>query len=102
MTQCDLVHFLENVLTVKQNISINLTIFHQIIHTVQCLQKCRFSTSGRSDKCSDLIRLDLHIHIFECMEVSIMKIQMADIKFIILCFLLPFLLIILSTCQSTK
>lgn len=28
MTQCDLVHFLENVLTVEQNISINLTIFH--------------------------------------------------------------------------
>ena len=82
MTQCDLVHFLENVLTVEQNISINLTIFHQIIHTVQCLQKCRFSTSGRSDKCSDLIRLDLHIHIFECMEVYMPVNEMIDIEII--------------------
>ena len=65
------VHSFKNILSVQKDFAVNPASFYQIIHTVDRLEKCGFTTTTRSDKRGDLIWLDLKVNVFQCLEIAI-------------------------------
>ena len=65
------IYYFKNILSIQKDFAVNPASFYQIIHTVDRLEKCGFTTTTRSDKRGDLIWLDLKVNVFQCLEIAI-------------------------------
>src|SRR5699024_3739423 len=65
------VHTFEDVLSVKQDLTVDTAPLNKVIHTVNGLQESRFTASGRTDESGDLVGFDFQIYILESLKVSI-------------------------------
>ena len=74
------VDFLEDILAFKADIARDPAAFDPVVHTVQCLEECRFAAARRADESRDFILLNLHVDVFQSLEIIIKEIHMADIE----------------------
>ena len=65
------IYYFKNILSIQKDFAVNPASFYQIIHTVDRLEKCGFTTTTRSDKRGDLIWLDLKVNVFQCLKIAI-------------------------------
>ena len=83
LTKCiDIDILLIDVLSIEEDLTIDATALHQVVHTVQRLEQRGLATAGRSDEGRDLIRRDVQIDVMKRVECAIVQIHIFDFKLI--------------------
>ena len=65
--------------TLQQHLPAHMRPWGDLVHAVKGAQNRGLATAGRTDKSSDLVGLNAHVHVLNGQKVSVVDVEMADV-----------------------